>query len=43
MMGQLEQLCIYLLKAITYDYSILSSYSTTIIISSTVLIGFKMF
>jgi hypothetical protein len=43
MMSHMEQLCVYLLKAVTYDYPIMSSYSNTAIICSTVLIGFKMF
>jgi len=41
--SQLEQLCVYLAKATSYDYPLLSEWNRLVVAASVLLLGFKMF
>lgn len=41
--SQLEQLCVYLAKASSYDYKLLSEWNKLVVAASVLLLGFKMF
>lgn len=41
--SQLEQLGVYLAKAASYDYSLMSDWSKLVVAASVLLLSFKMF